>query len=145
MNAILYQNAGDPRQLNKAITQLAEVNIEVTNECDIMSPSFKLLYNDRYINGNYILIPSWGRYYFISNKRILNGEEILIDCNIDVLMSFKNAILNSQCIASRSASRVDEYIPDSVVSDKGTVTYHTRRSGTNPFTGSSYVLTVAGK
>lgn len=145
MDAILYQNAGDPRQLNKAITQIAEISLEVTSECDIMSPSFKLLYNDRYVNGNYIFIPAWGRYYFISSKRILNGKEILLDCNIDVLMSFKNAILNSQCIASRSASRVENYIPDPVVSDKGTVQYKTYRSSMNPFSGSSYVLTVAGK
>jgi hypothetical protein len=89
-------------------------------------------------------IDTFNRYYFIDEKSI-EGNEMVVSGHVDVLMSHRNAILNSYCIAARSASTPEPFIPDSVCSDKGTVTYYTRRCSTTPFNGSAYVLSVAGK
>lgn len=146
MNVTLYTNTGDIRQLNKNLTNPITVDCKINDTCDILSPVLTLVYNDAYISSNFVYIPKWNRYYSISNKNILSGNMIELSCKVDVLMSHKNAILSSQVIAARSASRPDEYIPDPVCTDKGTVTYYTRRAGVTPFGGSgSYVLTVAGK
>lgn len=145
MNMTLYSNVGDNRQLNKNITKIADITAEYNADVDMRNPVFTFSYSANYLNGNYIYVHEWGRYYFITGKRVLSGAEIEISCHIDVLMSYKRAILNSQVIASRSASNTDPYIPDPVVSDKGTVTYYTRKASTTPFNSSCYVLTVAGK
>ena len=72
---------------------------------------------------------------------------MLVDCHIDVLMSFRNAILSSQIIAERSSSEVDEYIEDNVVHDRKTIQQKFRRMETTPFslTTNCYVLHLAGK
>lgn len=145
MNMILYSNVGDNRQLNKNITKIADITAQYNDDVDMRNPVFTFTYSSNYINANYVYVKEWGRYYFITGKSVLSASEIEISCHIDVLMSYKNAILNSQVIAARSASNTEPYIPDPVVSDKGTVTYYTRKASTTPFTSSCYVLTVAGK
>lgn len=146
MNVTLYTNTGDVRQLTKNLTNAVSVTCKVTDNCDMLAPVLILDYNDAYISSNYVHIPKWNRYYTITGKTILNGGMMEVSCKCDVLMSHRNAILNSQIIAARSASSPEPFIPDPVCPDKGTVTYYTRRASATPFgTSGSYVLTVAGK
>jgi hypothetical protein len=105
-----------------------------------------LNYDAALINANYVYVAEWQRYYYINNKTMIDGNRIQIDCHIDVLMSYKNEILNSDCIASRSASNTNPYIVDDLVGDEGTFTTTYQRSSITPFNNTgSYLLTVAGK
>ena len=145
MNVTLYSNSGDPRQINKNLTTLGNAKTaNATESIDVLRPTLKLVYDSNIIGANYLYIDTFGRYYFIDEKSI-EGNLMTVSCHVDVLMSHRNAILNSYCIAARSASTPEPFIPDPVCSDKGTVTYYTRRCSTTPFNGSAYVLSVAGK
>lgn len=147
MRVILYVNSGDVRQLNKNLSQIADLSdVEVTEPTDILEPALTFGYDPSYLNVNYVYIPLYKRYYF-TGEPVIHGNFITINCNVDVAMSHKNALLNSYIIAERSASRPDAYIPDNCVSDKGTISYSFRKSGVVPFgtSGDNYVLTIAGK
>jgi len=142
-----YNNSGDIRQLNKDLTAVKlNVSAQITYQVSIQDPSFVLNYDAALINANYVYVAEWQRYYYINNKTMIDGNRIQIDCHIDVLMSYKNEILNSDCIASRSASNTNPYIVDDLVGDEGTFTTTYQRSSITPFNNTgSYLLTVAGK
>ena len=145
MNVTLYSNSGDPRQITKNLSILGSAKTaNATQPVDVLRPTLRLVYDSNIIAANYMYIDTFNRYYFIDEKS-MEGNEMVVSGHVDVLMSHRNAILNSYCIASRSASTPEPFIPDPVCSDKGTVTYYTRRSSTTPFNGSSYVLSVAGR
>ena len=145
MNVTLYSNSGDPRQITKNLSILGSAKTaNATQPVDVLRPTLRLVYDSNIISANYMYIDTFNRYYFIDEKS-MEGNEMVVSGHVDVLMSHRNAILNSYCIAARSASKPEPFIPDPVCSDKGTVTYYTRRSSTTPFNGSSYVLTVAGR
>lgn len=144
MNVTLYSNSGDPRQITKNLTTLGTAKTaNATQPIDVLRPTLRLVYDSNIITANYMYIDTFNRYYFIDEKS-MEGNEMVVSGHVDVLMSHRTAILNSYCIAARSASDNEPFIPDSVCQDKGTITYYNRRSSTTPFTGGSYVLTVAG-
>lgn len=144
----LYNNSSDQRVLSKSISQVgSDMNVRLLDECTVENPAFKMAYDPKYLTANYIYVPDWGKYYYITSRNILNAAEIYIECHIDVLMSFKNAIRNTDIIAERSSSNVNPYIPDDVCRDRGTVQQIFRRCTTTPFTlqTNCYVLHVSGK
>lgn len=147
MNLSFYNNSGDIRQLNKDLTPIkTNVSAQITYQVSIQDPSFILVYDAALINANYVYVEEWDRYYYINNKNILDGNTMELQCHIDVLMSYRNEILNSDCIAARSASDNNPYIIDDLVGDEGTFTTTYQRSSVTPFNSTgSYLLTVAGK
>lgn len=147
MNLTFYNNTGDIRQLNKSITAVKSgVTAQVGYAVTLTDPSFVMDYDASLVNANYVYVAEWGRYYYVNNRTMLNGNQIELTCHVDVLMSFKDAILSSDCIAERSASKVNPYIIDNMVGDEGTFQTVYRRSSVTPFNSTgSYLLTVAGK
>ena len=148
MTITFYNNSSDIRVLNKSISQVGEpLSVQLTEEATVEDPSFKLAMNNSIINCNYLYVTEWDSYYYIRNREILNGNELVLNCHIDVLMSFKNAILNSEIIAERSASNNNAYIVDNLVGDRGTIKQYFRKVPTTPFSTETlcYVLSVAGK
>ena len=146
MNMILYSNQGDPRQLTKDLTLIGSGHtLEVTEAVSITDPVFLMDLNTTYIGANYCYCSEFNRYYFINNIEIVNGNQMRLYCHVDVLMSHKDSILKSSCISERSSSNPDPFISDPLVGDRGTYETWFRNSGVTPFTGSSYLLTVAGK
>lgn len=148
MTVQLYNNSSDPRCLRKNITALgSSLSVELTENCSVENPSFLLDINADKVNANYIYVGAWNKYYYITNRDIINGNQIVLNCHIDVLMSFKNAVLNTDIIAERSSSAINPYLPDEACADRGTIHQIFRRATTTPFsmTTNCYVLHIAGK
>lgn len=148
MTIRLYNNSSDARVLSKQITKLgSDITCRLTDECTVEDPSFKMTLSSDFLSANYLYVADWNKYYFIQDRTILNNNEIVLNCHIDVLMSFKDSLLNSQIVAERSSSDIDDYIPDTVVADRGTVKQYFRRITTTPFSleTNCYVLHLAGK
>ena len=145
----LYNNASDNRVVHKAITQIGtDRTCQITENCDVTNPRIILNMNPGDISANYMYIPYFNRYYYITDITILNGNQTEIIGHCDVLMSFWNAFKNSQCTAGRSSSNYDDYIDDPMVTIKETYRTESRRlSGefTPTADGSNhYVLTIGG-
>lgn len=144
MNMTLYNYAGDARKLNKYLTTIATVNIiTITDDTNILAPT--VIISARAFNFNYAYIPAFNRYYFVENVDIMRGERIAVRLRVDVLMSHKTAILQSNVIADRSASNSDPYIVDNKVGSRDKANTYVRKVDNSPFTTKTFVLSTGGK
>lgn len=144
MNMTLYNYAGDTRKLNKYLTTITTVNIiTITDETNILAPT--VIISARAFNFNYAYIPAFNRYYFVENVDIMRGERIAVRLRVDVLMSHKTAILQSNVIADRSASNSDAYIVDNKVGSRDKANTYVRKVDNSPFTTKTFVLSTGGK
>ena len=112
MNATFYYNKSDKRYLNKDIeAKYRDIPIQILTPSSIINPTLKVSSGLIGQNVNYVYIPDLRRYYYIDNYIMENGF-VIIECKVDVLMSFKNEILSEKVIASRSSNRYNLYLPD---------------------------------
>ena len=103
MTIQLCNCSNDPRVINKSYTVIEVVTADPFGEMTITDPVLRLRRKGNELQGiNYIYIPDWIRYYFVTNIKLLSGGIMEISCHIDVLNSFKNAILASNAICVRS-------------------------------------------
>ena len=150
MNVKLYINSSDPKVSQKSLTLKETLtNVQLTEQTSVENPSFLLDYKTNYLSCNYLYCEEFGRYYFITGREIRNGNQIIINCHVDVRVSFRSQILQSDIIADRSASNGDAYVPDNMVTIRDSITTYIRKVSTTPFVGPSgsnnYVLTIGGK
>lgn len=150
MNVKLYINSSDPRASQKNLTLKATLNnVQLTEQTSMENPSFLLDYNVTYLSCNYVYCAEFGRYYFITGREIRNGNQIILNCHVDVRVSFRSQIMQSDIIADRSSSNGDAYVPDNMVTIRDSITTYIRKVSTTPFEGAggsnNYVLTIGGK
>ena len=106
MNILLYKTTNANNDLNKTISNKVELVGALRDASSIIAPSILIQSNP--IGYNYAYIPEFGRYYYIKNITAFRKGAYIIDLKCDVLMSFKEEILNMSGIVSRLTSG-DEY------------------------------------
>lgn len=100
MNVKLYINESNNNVLNKKITLINEYNILLKDNVDVYRPIIKI--KTELLNKcNYVFIQDFNRYYYVVNKRSINIEIIELTLECDVLMSFREHILNLKCIIDK--------------------------------------------
>lgn len=116
MRVILYNTTSDNRVLNKNIALIKEIDAELKDANDVISPTLKIQRFEGWEKVNYIYIKSFNRYYYVNTIKQLLGNAILLDCSVDVLMSNKDAIRNLTCIIDKqensSTAYSDKYLDD---------------------------------
>ena len=116
MRVILYNTTSDNRVLNKHITLIKEIDAELKDADDVISPTLKIQRFKDWEKVNYIYIESFNRYYYVNTIKQLLGNTILLNCSVDVLMSNKNAIRNLTCIIDKQENSAttysDKYLDD---------------------------------
>lgn len=100
MNIKLYRNESNNNVLNKKITLINEYNILLKDNVDVYRPIIKIK-TELLNNCNYVFIQDFNRYYYVVNKRSINIEIIELTLECDVLMSFREHILNLKCIIDK--------------------------------------------
>lgn len=100
MNIKLYRNESNNNVLNKKITLINEYNILLKDNVDVYRPIIKIK-TELLNNCNYVFIGDFNRYYYVVNKRSINIEIIELTLECDVLMSFREQILNLKCIIDK--------------------------------------------
>lgn len=119
LKATLYYNKSDKRYLNKEIEQIGnEMDITLIEPISIINPTFILSNASRVREANYIFVPKVGRYYYIEDY-IFEYDRIIINCKVDVLMSFRSQIVEEEIIIERSSykSKQNFYLPDNEVKE----------------------------
>lgn len=90
----LYNTNSDNNKLNKVLTNEIIIDIKLKNDTDIIRPTI-FLYSETLINSNYCYIPEFNRHYYINSITTNPNKVFKLELEVDVLMSFKNDILNS--------------------------------------------------
>lgn len=113
----LYTNSSSPNTLDKSnsLTAIAsDISIDPTEEFSILKPEIVLAYSSTYIPCNYakLVFPdSITRYYFAKTS-VDTGGRLILSCSADVLMTFKDSILNCSVTVIRNESVGVTYVPD---------------------------------
>lgn len=102
MDVILYNNASEPNEINKALTQVDTASATIKGNISYETPTLILNYDVVAHNINYVKITELDRCYFITETQNLSGGRYEVRCKVDVLESFKNAILGLQAIVDKS-------------------------------------------
>lgn len=139
MTAILYNNTSDSREINKNLTELTTINITLYLDTNVTNPVFKL--KNFINNANYMYVPDLHRYYYINNYTISN-QCVYLHCSVDVLMSYKTELLNTECLISRSETDYNDNIVDTLAPITENTAYTVKNFGENIKTTEHYILGV---
>lgn len=101
MTIEFYKNSSPINYVNKSITLTDNLNCELKENCSVIEPIIEV-YDSNALNANYMYIPLFSRYYFITDITTTQYNTIIVTGHVDVLMSFKNAILNAQGVIARN-------------------------------------------
>lgn len=116
MDATFYSSADDVRKLHKTFTEIVTKQIYLLEDVDITKPSLIVTRFEGYQRANYVYIPEFSRYYYVSSPVILSNERIRYDCTVDLLTTHKTEIENLTCLVERqefayTPNMVDDKLP----------------------------------
>ena len=101
MTIKLYNMLDDKDNIEKTITNETVVTAVMVNT-DIVNPQLKL--SATYINKNYVYIPDFNRYYYVTKTDTLTAQHIVLSCHTDVLYTAykKDNLLSNSCHVVRN-------------------------------------------
>lgn len=131
----------------KQPTSGTDVSVVLKNNTSLLNPTFECASVPA--NINYCYCSDFGRYYFVTNVTHILGGRILIDCECDVLATFKSLIGSYSAFVERAASSYDLNISDAEIYSTTEIVQSAITAGDTlgidySYTG-TYVVTVVGK
>lgn len=106
MNIKLCSSVSEIVAINKDVSIIDEVSATIKGALSVENPVLILQYkSDIQSKVNYVYIPEYNRYYFVTDIINLTGGRYELHCKVDVLMSFKDYILNLSCIVDKQSSK----------------------------------------
>ena len=150
MKIILYNNHSENNKIDKSIVKIVELQGYLREQTSLINPQILIefhpeqfdgyvkednqayvMYNgikitwDSFINkyvlsANYVYIPEFNRYYFINDIVSIRQNLWQITLSVDVLMSYKNQILETNAFVARNQNKFNKDIIDNecVFTDK---------------------------
>lgn len=110
-----YTISDEKNKIQKTLgTMIAEKECDVYDLSSIISPQFTVNYQTNLLTCNYIYVPEYHRYYYITNISSESAKRMIINCQEDVLMTYKDQILATNVLLSRTGTQEfrDAYLPD---------------------------------
>lgn len=144
MQVILYKTASDNANVSKQLVQIDEVSATIKAPCKIEMPLLMLAYKQQIVDANYLYIPDYGRYYFITDRELQTGQCVLLSCKVDVLMSFKVGLLNVNAVIDRQEEKFNAYMVDTEYICDNKATIETRKFNNSFDSTLKTYLTIRG-
>lgn len=122
MQIILYNNSAEKNRVDKT-SYLSNAltlngNLRSGDSGDILNPTIYLEMNNNSLPSyNYAYIPTFNRYYFISNIRPARNNYWEVNMKVDVLMSFKTEIKNQTALVVRQENDYNLDIVDNLITN----------------------------
>lgn len=112
-NVVFYKNTSDYKCVNKTLTEIKKIENAVFKDSNnIITPQLLITYDSNIFNSNYCYISDNNRYYYIKDIVKMQGGKLLVDCEVDVLMSNKNEILQLTATVDRNENESNAYLID---------------------------------
>lgn len=153
INIRFYRVLDENNKLTKTLGSYIQMNGTLKNETDIVNPEILLEVanntitssSDPFTTRNYVYIPSFNRYYFITDMVIVQSNLVRVKCHIDVLMSYNAQIKAMNCIMERQENKYNLFFHDSELSRLQYPLIQTKAFPNELLpTNYQYYLTVAG-
>lgn len=94
MKVEFYHTADNANTINKTLQPITTVDIIFRQAVNEATP-FIIMNKDKLTGSNYVHIPNFNRYYFISSVDNYTANLVRINLVTDLLMTYKDEILNS--------------------------------------------------
>lgn len=145
MTVTLMTNLSEPNRVNKNVFGGAGFSGSLRNETSIIEPTIIVESGSSLSGYNYMHIPEFGRYYFITNIESIRSGIWAISGHVDVLMTYANQIRGLSGIVARQENLKNNYLPDDrmlTITDRDV--YQIPFQNKLQTGGESLVFTVAG-
>ena len=148
MNVYFYRTS-DPREKVTKKTTVVQIvpNATVRSQdgISIMDPVITIATtNTALLTANYMFIPQFARYYFITSIKEIRNGLIEFKAHCDVLMTYGSQIRNLKATIARQENKFNLYLPD-VAFKAYAYQKQQIKKFPNPLTGANnLVLVVAG-
>ena len=146
MTAVFYGNFSKRRNSTKQPTGGTTKTVVLKEGTSVMKPSFLL--TNPVLTWNYC--SAFGHYYYIRDIVLETNDLFRVECELDVMATFKNAIGNYTTMVSRAASDQDYDVVDSIYPAK-TVPITSRVQIANPgvfttnFNSGTFLIGTSGR
>lgn len=113
IEVILYKNKSDTHRVDKTeyLTQVGSLMGVLREACSLISPSINVQLN--YIpNFNYVYIPIFNRYYYVTNVTSIRKDLWEISLDIDVLMTYRDGIKKLDAFVVRNEHTYNDFLID---------------------------------
>lgn len=112
----LYKNNAETHRVDKSayLETVTILNCVLRDECSIVNPILLLEYNGE-INFNYVYIPTFNRYYYVTEITHIRTGLIELALRCDVLMSNRVTIRQQQAVILRQEFSYNNMIPDTLL------------------------------
>lgn len=97
MQVDFYTTRDNANTVNKTLQLNNSINIIFRQVFNEQTP-FIIMNKDNLTGSNYVGIKTFNRYYFINNVENYTANLVRIDLTCDLLMTYKDIILNSQVL-----------------------------------------------
>ena len=114
-----YKYDGNDNVLDKTLGEALEITGTCRSEMNVLNPVIEITKND-ISEYNYCHIEEFNRYYFIRKMSYVRNEIYRIEMTVDVLMSFKDDILNATGLIKQSEN-FDPYNAKNDLNYKNTI------------------------
>lgn len=146
MNISFFNCVDDNRKLNKNLTNEILTIGNLRENCNSTNPELYIEHTVNILNSNYAYISDFHRYYFISEITTDANGLYIVKLRCDVLMSYKNDILNLNIIATRNTDYFNLYLNDEKLKTLSYPRMQAKAFPQTPFDLNNihFLLTVAG-
>lgn len=125
MTIIFYKTLSKPNEINKVLQNSFTITGSFKTDTDVIKPIIKVLNTTDFniFDYNYCYISELKRYYFVEDITILADKLFFISLSLDVLYTYKNAILlsvgnisrYSQNVQSSKKDTIEDYIENEIL------------------------------
>lgn len=144
MTIDLYRNNSEKNRVTKTLTSLGSLSGALVRETSLTNPAITVTgITDIILNCNYIYIEEFDRFYFVNDIISVRNDMWQLNCNVDVLMSFRNEILNQTAVIQRNEKEWNLYLDDGIFKSYQNPIIQTKNFPSG-FSGSDFILAVAG-
>ena len=105
MELKIYNNNSNTNVLSKNITLVDTLDFSLKSANSILQP---VLILKNYVDGNYCYINEFNRYYYITDIKLLTGGLYQLHLEVDVLMTYKDVIMNNPITTSKIVKIVND-------------------------------------
>ena len=145
MNIQIQQTTSEKNKIGKSISTLFTASGALREGTSIINPVIMISGANipTLKNANYMHIPDFNRYYFITDIKSVRNGLVEISGHVDVLQTYAGQIRNNTAIIKRNANSWNLYIEDGLFKTYANPHIFTKEFPSG-FSDPSFVLSVAG-
>lgn len=114
MQIVLYYNSSEKIALDKELEEINTIQGRILENTSIINPSILIDSDTTILSANYLYIPDFNRFYFITDITNVSNNKWKVSAHIDVLHTYAQGIRENTAIIERQENEYNLYLDDSM-------------------------------